>query len=599
MHKRICYLFFVLCLPVSAQEIVIPDPNLREAIHEALNVPFSDPITRTDVQSLRELVAKSRDIEVLTGLEAATQLEYLVLSGNRIKDIKPLANLLKLTHLALGENRISDIRPLEDLVQLRELHLTNNSVVDVSPLSNLMNLRKCHLSRNLVEDVSPLASLTALVELDIHNNPALDYSALFGIPHLTYDQPCEVEPLPVRDRIMNRSYPSIGMAWGGGNSEFFQKLNRPELTEMELIALHDLWLQGGHFGLSVKNAGNDTIVVGNMLEARDQRDQYLAINPDLIFVKTVQFRHKHLSQLPSDSPFWVRDENGSIARDGTRGYYDFTNPAVQEKILSEVRAIDRCGFYDGVFIDWWSDNSQVLGGYRTREQENHARDVILRGVRASTRTDFLILVNGGPKMLPLTGSYVNGTFMETVQPLDKAFELMSSQLDTYANTLSWSETHMRPPHINFLEGWGNPHEPADSPTNRRWMRVFTTLSLTHSDGYVLLTDGTSHQHLWYDFWDADLGRPVGEKGQLYQDIDGLYIREFTNGWAVYNHSGGAQVITLPEEVQGVASGLVNTEHALPNLDGEMYLRVKPKNPADVNGDGLVNVFDLVMVAEAF
>ena len=80
-------------------------------------------------------------------------------------------------------------------------------------------------------------------------------------------------------------------------------------------------------------------------------------------------------------------------------------------------------------------------------------------------------------------------------------------------------------------------------------------------------------------------------------MKGLYIREFTNGWAVYNHSGEAQVITLPEEVQGVASGLVNTEHELPNLDGEMYLRMKPVNPADVNGDGVVNILDLVLVAQ--
>ena len=68
---------------------------------------------------------------------------------------------------------------------------------------------------------------------------------------------------------------------------------------------------------------------------------------------------------------------------------------------------------------------------------------------------------------------------------------------------------------------------------------------------------------------------------------------------MYNHSGEAQVVTLPEEVQGVASGLVNTEHALPNIDGEMYLRVKPKNPADVNGDGVVNIFDLTIVAQGF
>ncbi len=62
---------------------------------------------------------------------------------------------------------------------------------------------------------------------------------------------------------------------------------------------------------------------------------------------------------------------------------------------------------------------------------------------------------------------------------------------------------------------------------------------------------------------------------------------------------GATGHTLPEEVQGVASGWVNTQHALPNLDGEMYLRVKPKNPADVNGDGVVNILDLTLVAQGF
>ena len=131
------------------------------------------------------------------------------------------------------------------------------------------------------------------------------------------------------------------------------------------------------------------------------------------------------------------------------------------------------------------------------------------------------------------------------------------------------------------------------------MRALTTLSLTHSDGYVVYSESGVFGHYWYDFWDADLGRPVGEKRQLYQETEGLYIREFTNGWAVYNHSGEAQVITLPEEAQGVASGLVNTEHELPNLDGEIYLRMKPVNPADVNGDGLVNILDLTLVAQGF
>ena len=31
----------------------------------------------------------------------------------------------------------------------------------------------------------------------------------------------------------------------------------------------------------------------------------------------------------------------------------------------------------------------------------------------------------------------------------------------------------------------------------------------------------------------------------------------------------------------------------------MYLRVTPQNPADVNGDGVVNILDLTLVAQGF
>ena len=134
------------------------------------------------------------------------------------------------------------------------------------------------------------------------------------------------------------------------------------------------------------------------------------------------------------------------------------------------------------------------------------------------------------------------------------------------------------------------HESPHTPRNMRWMRATTTLGLTFSDGYVAfpLRGGP-----WYDFWNADLGRPVGEKGQLYQETEGLYIREYTNGWAVYNHSGAAQIVTLPEEVQSVASGLSNAKHAVLNLDGDIYLQSdSPQNPADINQDGVVNILDL-------
>ena len=173
--------------------------------------------------------------------------------------------------------------------------------------------------------------------------------------------------------------------------------------------------------------------------------------------------------------------------------------------------------------------------------------------------------------------------------------------------LLWNELNLRAPQINCLEGEGIGTEPPDSPENRRWMRLFTTMGLTHSDGYVLYNTGKrfhggpDHEHIWYDFWDAELGRPVGgaeTKGQLYDDRDGVFIREFTNGWTVYNRSGQEQQIELPESTTGVSSGIKADSHTLADLDGEIYLK-STDNIADLNSDGIVNILDLVIVANAF
>ena len=173
--------------------------------------------------------------------------------------------------------------------------------------------------------------------------------------------------------------------------------------------------------------------------------------------------------------------------------------------------------------------------------------------------------------------------------------------------LLWNEENLRSPQINCLEGEGIGTEPPDSPENQRWMRLFTTLGLTHSDGYVLYNTGKrfhggpDHEHIWYDFWDINLGKPVDgteTKGQLYDNRDGVFIREFTNGWAVYNRSGKEQQIQLPESTTSVSSRIKTDLHTLHDLDGEIYLKATG-NPADANADGIVNVLDLVVIANAF
>ena len=629
-------LSITLCPPLSSQQVEISDLNLRAAIADALGIPRGSPITQDDMNRLTHLNVRGQGIMNLTGLEFATNLIYLLIAENPTIDLGPIAGLTKLEHLimwsiprlgitplanlttlrdlAVAGCDIDDISPLGTLTQLTDLNLRFNQIIDITPLANLTNLEGLRLNNNRITNVAALAGLTSLEFLEIQYNQIADHGPLdaLALSHLIYDQTCEMPPLPLEPRLENRNYPSIFTRWSGFG--WPPVTNRPDLSDAENLALHDLRFSVRVFGLHLLKGLNEFTISGEVDKAIRQRDELLSLNPTKIHLFTLDVREAPLWRFPKDWPGWIRDEHGDVfiewhqgQPEDDHGIMDFTHPAVQDVVVQQAIAVSKCGLYDGVMFDGWNENLCRLCGwdatrqhvFRSLEEELRALAIIAQRIQAETRPNFLIMGNTNEVIIPITGPYLNGGFMETVVPHNDTGEVLEERLNEVEDSLLWLEQNLREPRINALEGWVVPTESPDSPTNLRWMRAFTTLSLTHSDGYVVYSHSGVFGHYWYDFWDADLGKPIGGKAQLYQEIEGLYIREFTNGWAVYNHSGETQVITLPEEAQGVASGRVGAEHTLPNLDGEMYLRMKPENPADVNDDGVVNILDLVVVAQAF
>ncbi len=578
--------------------VEVPDPNLRQAIREERSLPDGVPLTQLEMLRLTELIAWDLDITDLTGLQYATNLENLVLWGNQITDLSPLANLTKLRELNLAYNAVESVEPIAGLINLQTLNLTINRVQDITPLANLINLKWLYIRENLVTDITP-----------IHGLNLIDFE---------YDEICDFPPIapPVRERIENRTFPSI-FAWGGSH----KALGLDHLTPAQRAALHDFDL-GVWFKVNWDQTpteptpGLSTSLAGNMSRSRETHRTHLDLNPNLITLLTL---HHFSLELPPDSDLWVRDENGEIARTkrGT-ALVNFLKPEVQDIIAKRIIAVARCGFYDGVHLDSWGDGVNL--GFDVKryfpvpdEEIIQARRNILRTVREQVREDFLIVVNVGLKKITHYADYINGGFMETGRDTPSGYS--RNELKKIESTLLWSEKNLREPQTNCLQGNGIPTEPPDGPTNRRMMRIHTTLSLTHSDGYVMYTNGEGgviicpecpypwgpgHEHIWYPFWEADLGYPVGPKAQQYQNIEGLFIREFTNGWAVYNRSEKAQTITLPASAAPVSdrgNAAASPTHLLPDLDGEIYL--KAKNPADVNGDGKINILDLVHIANNF
>ena len=177
-------LCIALCGASFAQLVEIPDPNLRRAVREALNLPAGTSIMQADMQQLTGLSASDRQISDLTGLEHAVNLTDLGLGSNNISDLTPLAGLVKLKVLWLWNNPLSDLFPLANLTNLEKLDFAGCQISDIVPLSNLTQLTTLILRHNRISNLTPLAELIELEDLLLWSNPCSDLSPLKNLTNL-------------------------------------------------------------------------------------------------------------------------------------------------------------------------------------------------------------------------------------------------------------------------------------------------------------------------------------------------------------------------------------------------------------------------------
>ena len=180
---------------VPPPRVEFADANLAYGVRRTLRLDTKGghidllKIPQARLAKLTELELSDNKITDLTGLEYATQLADLDLSYNQISDITPLAQLTQLTELELDHNQISDITPLAQLTQLTELLLWNNQISDISPLAGLPSLKYLSLSSNQISDVTlltTLASLESLRRILLSGNPITD---VFPVRKLKRENP--------------------------------------------------------------------------------------------------------------------------------------------------------------------------------------------------------------------------------------------------------------------------------------------------------------------------------------------------------------------------------------------------------------------------
>ena len=431
------------------------------------------------------------------------------------------------------------------------------------------------------------------------------------------DKICEIDRPSIVERVVNRSYPSVFTTWRWGIENDPQSPNESLWSyQKRSVSRRDMFVQGSFrakvYFQYLTPEGSKLVFRRSRFadNVMDERNQIQALNPDFLFLAGFYYYGAHPSDYyPEDWKYWLRDKEGNRIYEAEYGgdmLIDYTLPGAEDHFVQMAVSVAQCGIFDGIFMDLWAEEEEEIPGTPNTEHLYHSNRVealvsLVKRIREAVGDDFLIIVNTRTLKIPRSAPYVNGAFIET---FDKAYP--RERLIEFENALPWYEDNLRYPQINCLEVAENPSEPWDSPDNRQLVRATTTLMLTHSNGYINFEGKNDGKQYWYRFWDAPLGQPVGgdeTKARLYEDREGLFIREFTNGWAVYNRSGTTQEIELLQEVSGWDSGVAHQRrHTLTDLDGEIYLKaaseLETPPTADVNRDGVVNIQDLVIVANA-
>jgi hypothetical protein len=200
--------------PVSADEsVTILSDQLHGCLNRALGVDtWMAPITADQLATLTHVDCSAwAGIDDLTGLEHATELEYLDVSGNSVDDLAPLAGLDHLSYLDISDQEIEALGGLADLTTLTTLKMRAVKVyldtIDLGLLNGMANLETLDVSDNNLVDISSLAALPSLVSLTANKNKLVSLAAFAERPDITvtaYSQkfaltpgePCAFVPLP-------------------------------------------------------------------------------------------------------------------------------------------------------------------------------------------------------------------------------------------------------------------------------------------------------------------------------------------------------------------------------------------------------------------
>lgn len=203
----VCILLLARAPECAGQVVVISDPNLEQAIRNALNKTTGD-LTTADLQGLTELYATNLGITTLDGFTTASNLVFLDLSyntlstvsvgdgfpklalarfrGNGMTNFTATGLLPSLAQLELSENLITNVAFLQKTPLMTYLELDYNELSAFDPGPGLGNLIWLNLAFNYIQNLGFASQLPQLQDLFLDDNGLTNVVFPRPLTNLTY-----------------------------------------------------------------------------------------------------------------------------------------------------------------------------------------------------------------------------------------------------------------------------------------------------------------------------------------------------------------------------------------------------------------------------
>lgn len=98
----------------------------------------------------------SIELTDLSGLEAMTKLETLIITHHKIETIEEVAALSQLKSLFLFNNQIKSLKGIERLYNLEQLYVQCNRIETIKEVELLVNLKELYISDNNITSLNGL-----------------------------------------------------------------------------------------------------------------------------------------------------------------------------------------------------------------------------------------------------------------------------------------------------------------------------------------------------------------------------------------------------------------------------------------------------------